>query len=49
MIIGYIEKKKDLKKFVLQFALQLLINISCFDEETRGCAFHFVEIFSENE
>ena len=46
----YLSKdKKEIKKFVLQFALKFLINISCFDEEARGCAFHFVEIFSQNE
>ena len=37
-----------MKKFVLQFALKFLINRSCFDVEARGCAFHFVEIFSKN-
>ena len=41
--------KKDIKKFVLQFALKFLINISCFDREARGCAFLFVEKFSKNE
>ena len=41
--------KKEMKKFVLQFALKFLINISCCDEETTGCAFHFVENFSKNQ
>ena len=44
--LSYLSKdKKDIKKFVLQFALKFLINISCFDEEARGCAFLFVENF----
>ena len=41
--------KKDIKKFVLRFALNFLIYISCFDREARGCAFLFVEKFSKNE
>ena len=41
--------KKDIKNFVLQFALKFLISISCFDEEETGCAFQFVENFSKNE
>ena len=48
--LSYLSKdKKDIKKFVLQFALKFLINISCFDREARGCAFLFVEKFSKNE
>ena len=48
--LSYLPKdKKDIKKFVLQFALKFLINISCFDREARGCAFLFVENFSKNE
>ena len=48
--LSYLSKdKKDIKKFVLQFALKFLINISCFDEEARGCASHFVEIIFKNE
>ena len=48
--LSYLSKdKKDIKKFILQFALKFLIKISCFDEKTRGCAFHFVENFSKNE
>ena len=48
--LSYLPKdKKDIKKFVLQFALKFLINISCFDREARGCAFLFVEKFSKNE
>ena len=38
------QKLRRFKKFTLQFALKFVINISCFDEEARGCAFHFVEI-----
>ena len=45
----YQKMKKDIKKFVLQFALKFLRNTSWFDEETRGCASHFEEIFSKNE
>ena len=42
--LSYLQKdKKDIKKFVLQFALKFLINI-----EARGCAFLFVEKFSKN-
>ena len=33
------------KRFTLQFALKFVINISCFDEEARECACHFLEIF----
>ena len=40
---------KVIRKFVLQVALKFLLNISCFDEEARRCAFHFVEKFSKNE
>ena len=48
--LSYLSKdKKDIKKFVLQFALKFLINISCFDEEATGCAFHFRENFSKNK
>ena len=48
--LSYLSKdKKDIKKFVLQFALKFLINISCFDREARGCAFLFVEKFSKTE
>ena len=48
--LSYLSKdKKDIKKFVLQFALKFLINISCFDEEAMGRAFHFVENLSKNE
>ena len=44
--LSYLSKnKKDFKKFVLQFALKFLINISFFDREARGCAFLFVENF----
>ena len=42
--LSYLSKdKKDIKKFVLQFALKFLINISSIDREARGCAFLFVE------
>ena len=27
------------------FALQFVMKISWFDEEARGCEFHFVQIF----
>ena len=48
--LSYLSKdKKEIKRFVLQFALMFVIKISCFDKEARGCAFHFVEIFSKNE
>ena len=40
---------KKIKKFVLQFALNLLINISCFDREARGLTFLFVEKYPKNE
>ena len=43
------EDKKDVKKFVLRFALKFLINMSCFDREARRCAFLFVEKFSKTE
>ena len=45
----YQKMKKDIKKFVLQFALKFLRNTSWFDEEARECASHFVEIFFKNE
>ena len=49
-ILSYLSKdKKDIKKLVLQFALKFLINISCFDEEAMGRAFHFVENLFKNE
>ena len=35
--------------FALQLALKFVINISCFDDETRGCTCHFLEILSTNE
>ena len=48
--LSYLSKvKKDFEKFVLQFALMFLINISCIDREARGCVFLFVEKFSKNE
>ena len=48
--LSYLSKdKKDIKKFVLQFPLKFLINISCFDREARGSAFVFVKKFSKNE
>ena len=48
--LSYLSKdNKGIKKFVLQFVLKFLINISCFDKEATGCAFHFVENFSKNE
>ena len=48
--LSYLSKdKKDIKKFVLHFALKFLINISCFDKEARRCVFHFEENFSKNE
>ena len=35
--LSYLSKdKNDMKKFVLNFALKLLINIFCFDEEAKG-------------
>ena len=41
--LSYLSKdKKDIKKFSLQFALKFLVSISCFDEEARGYAFHFI-------
>ena len=47
--LSYLSKdKKKIKKFA-QFVLKFVINIACFDEEARGCAFHFVEIFCKNE
>ena len=38
-----------MKRFAKQFASKFVINISCFDEEVRRCAFHFVEMFSKRE
>ena len=40
--------KKDIKKFVLQFALKFLINL-VLTRKQGGCAYHFVENFSKNE
>ena len=37
------QKTKRYKKFALQFALKFLTKISCFVEEARKCAFHFVD------
>ena len=45
----YQKMEKDIKKFVLQFALKFLRNTSWFEEEARGFASQFVEIFSKNE
>ena len=43
------QKIKEIKKqFTLQFALKFVIN-TCFDEEARGFALHFVEFLSKNE
>ena len=48
--LSYLSKdEKEIKQFVLQFALKFIINISCFDEKAKGCSFHFVEILSKNE
>ena len=40
--------KENKKQFTLQFALKFVIN-TCFDEESRGSALHFVEILSKSE
>ena len=45
--LSYLSKNK--KKFALQFALKFIINIFYFEEEARWCAFHLVEILSENK
>ena len=44
-----LKDKKDKKKLTIHFALKFIINISCFDEEARGYAFHFVEVLSKND
>ena len=47
--LSYLSKDENkIKKFV-QCELKFVMNISCFDEEARGCTFHFVEIFCKNE
>ena len=46
--LSYLSKDKKDEK-VLLFALKILTNISCFDEEARRCAFYFLEIFFKNE
>ena len=48
-LILFIKRNKKDKKVALQLALRFVINISCFDEEARACAFQFVEILSKNE
>ena len=48
-LILFIKRNKKDKKVALQLALRFVINISCFDEEARGCTFQFVEILSKNE
>ena len=37
------------QKLALQFTLKFVINTSCFDKESRGCAFDFLEIIYENK
>ena len=50
VVAAYLSKdRKEIIKFLLKFALKFLINISCFDEEAKGCACHFVENFSKTE
>ena len=40
--LSYLSKdKKEIKNFILQFALKFAINISCFDEEARGVCIPF--------
>ena len=47
--LPYLSKdKKDKKYFTLQFALKFAIN-TCFEEEARGYASHFMETLSKNE
>ena len=51
MNLSSLSKDKECKKqfaITWQFALKFLIN-TCFDEEARGFAFHFVEILSKND
>ena len=36
--------KKEIKKFVLRFALKFVINISCFGGEARVCLLEFILI-----
>ena len=48
--LSYLSKnKKRYKKFALQFAVKFVINISSYDEEASGCAFHFVKIYSKTK